>query len=83
MSDHSGLKLLFLRLWDEEDEGTTKGTPDGQTDRPSEGEDSRWSLLECLQHAATDIILLFVCAWSKIVEGPYGDLSLLVLCVSG
>lgn len=30
MSDHSGGKLLFLRLWDVDDEGTTKGTPDGQ-----------------------------------------------------
>ncbi len=36
MSDH---KLLFLRLWDVDDEGTTKGTPDGQKDRPSTGKD--------------------------------------------
>ncbi len=55
MSDH---KLLFLRLWDVDDEGTTKGTPDGQKDRPSTGKDGRWSGLRCLQHAATDIILL-------------------------
>ncbi len=39
MSDHSGDKLLFLRLWDVDDEGTTKGTPDGQKDRPSTGKD--------------------------------------------
>lgn len=25
----------------------------------------------------------FLCVWSKIVEGPHGDLSLLVFCVSG
>ncbi len=39
MSAHSGDKLLFLRLWDVDDEGTAKGTPDGQKDRPSTGKD--------------------------------------------
>ncbi len=83
MSDHSGGKLLFLRLWDVDDEGTTKGTPDGQKDRPSTGKDWRWSGLRCHQHAATDIILLLSvleCVCSKVVEGSSAAVSLCVFC---
>jgi len=43
MSDHSGGKLLFLRLWDVNDEDTM----DGQTDRPPAGKDSLRRSLEC------------------------------------
>ncbi|KAA0710802.1 Intersectin-2 EH domain and SH3 domain regulator of endocytosis 2 [Triplophysa tibetana] len=43
MSDHLGGKLLFLRLWEEEDEAPSKdsGSPDGQTGRPSPGSQER------------------------------------------
>lgn len=62
MSDHSGGKLLFLRLWEEDNEGPSKdsGSPDGQTDRPSPGKDSRRSVLECLQHTVSRFSLLAV-----------------------
>lgn len=77
MSDHSGGKLLFLRLWDVDDEDSM----DGQTDRPSAGKDSRRSSLECHQHTATDIILLGLeCVWSKIVEGSRGAINVCVFC---
>lgn len=52
MSDHSGDKLLFLRLWDVDDEGTTKGTSDGQKDRPSTGKidaGAVWGVINTLQ----------------------------------
>lgn len=77
MNDHSGGKLLFLRLWDVDDEDSM----DGQTDRPSAGKDSCRSSLECHQHTTTDIILLgFECVWSKIVEGSHGAINLCVFC---
>lgn len=79
MSDHSGGKLLFLRLWDVDDEDTTKGNPDGQTDRPSAGKDSRWSSLKCHQHISIILLLSALeCVRTKVVEGSPGAVNVCV-----